>query len=210
MVAKKGILNYPPLIHRTADDIPAVNARLKEITDAFAKLRISNGKILDDHATLIDAGGGGGSTPTYIHVQEQQTSGTNGGSSSGGSQQRILNTQVVNSIVGASLSSNQITLPAGTYEVYTSAPAFDANTHKIVLYDTTAAANVLVGTSAFTSPSDGVSTLSVINGTFILGVSSVLELRHYIQTAAATFGLGVGTASGDVEVYADVFIVKIG
>jgi hypothetical protein len=56
-------------------------------------------------------------TPQFAVFEEQQTSGTNGGTGSNGFNTRLLNTTVANTITGASLGSNQVTLPAGTYDI---------------------------------------------------------------------------------------------
>jgi len=146
-----------------------------------------------------------------LHVQDQKTSGTNGGSSSAGVNIRAINTILTNEISGASLGSNQITLSAGTYEVVASAPARGSQNHKVYLYDTTGAIDLLIGSSADTStdPSYRVQTTSVVQGRFTLSTTSVLELRHYITAALATSGLGAAVSSGQVEVYADVQIRKV-
>jgi len=154
-----------------------------------------------------------GNLPVYLpllHVQDQKTSGTNGGSSVSGTQTRTLNTVVTNEISGASLSSNQITLPAGTYEILASAPAWATGASQVYLYDTTGIATLLVGTTEFTSGGTPLAqTRSFVTGRFTLSTSSVLELRHYTSSANAADGLGVAASSGQGEVYSDVQIRKV-
>ena len=64
-----------------------------------------------------------------IHVQDQKPAGTSGGAFAAGAWQvRDLNAVVANSISGASLSGNRITLPAGKYVVSASRQPFTSTT----------------------------------------------------------------------------------
>lgn len=122
---------------------------------------------------------------------------------------RLLNTTVVNTISGASLSSNKMTLPAGTYRV--SATVFTALTGVTLcrarMQNTTAATTLLQGvdTFNFTDP-NWVSNLRV-DGVFTMASSGDAELQTRCTVNAASAG-GMGT--GDVEVYANVLLEKIG
>ena len=148
---------------------------------------------------------------SLLHIQDQKTSGTNGGTSIAGVQTRVLNTVVTNEIPGASLSANQITLPVGTFEVTARAPARTSDQHKAYLYDTTGTADLLIGSSASSAAINDVQTDSILLGRFTLSTASVLELRHYITTVGAgTSGLGTGTVTGQIEIYSDIQIRKVG
>jgi len=82
-------------------------------------------------------------------VIDQKTAGTNGGTfTSGARRTRDLNTVIVNRITGASLSSNQITLPAGTYRVEAFAPAQRVGSHQAYIRDITSSADLAIGHSA--------------------------------------------------------------
>ena len=68
-------------------------------------------------------------TNAFLHLQDQKTSGTEGGNfTSGAWNTRTLNTEVTDTI-GSTLSSNQFTLPAGTYYIEASAPAYSVGRH---------------------------------------------------------------------------------
>lgn len=145
----------------------------------------------------------------YMLVRDEKASGTNGGSSVVGIQTRTLNTTSSNTISGASLSGNQVTLPAGTYRVTGSAPAF-SNSSKSFLYNVTDAANQLIGWSVngiSGSASDQAESRSFVRGRFTITGPKVFELRHYISEAIATIGLGAPTSQG-TEVYAELEIIK--
>jgi len=137
-----------------------------------------------------------------LHVRDEKTGGTAGGGSSAGTQTRTVQTVKVNEITGASLgASNDITLPAGTYDIDIRATVGGAvGLHKLRLYNTTTAAYITAseGLNA-TATAAGVATLVT---TLTLAAPSVLEIRHYTQNAVATVGLGAACSNG-LEVYLD-------
>ena len=70
--------------------------------------------------------------PPFLHIQDQKPQGTNGGTfTSGAWRTRDLNTVLTNTITGASLSANQITLPAGKYYVEAKSVATEVERHKV-------------------------------------------------------------------------------
>ncbi len=147
-----------------------------------------------------------------LHVRDEKSDTTEGGTATSGSwQTRDLNRVVTNEITGASLASDQITLPAGTYFINATAPAVHVNRHQIKLYDTTGTTDLIIGTSEF-SPlisNNGAQTVSSLFGRFTLSVQSDLEIQHQVQTTSATLGFGVAGDFGVVEVYTEVDIRKI-
>ena len=143
----------------------------------------------------------------YLQAQDQKASGASAGTATATTWNvRTLNTVVgTNTIPGAALASNQITLPAGSYEIQASAPAVVLK-HKLGLYNTTDAAFALIGLSSDGSPTDGVSGPAALRGRITITGTKVFELQHY---ASAGGQLGTATGSGQVEVYADIQIWKI-
>ena len=147
----------------------------------------------------------------YVHVREEQTSGTGGGTfTSGAWRTRVLNTESTNTISGASLSSNQVTLPAGTYQVYAHAPYGKGNgtsvaKHQLRLRDTTGSTTLITGASHET-PLDAMTHHALLIGRFTIGTSSAIELQHYTNTT------GVFGKAGSIttEVYAELEIQRVG
>lgn len=141
-------------------------------------------------------------------VQDQKTSGTEGGTSTAGVNIRTLNTVLVNTIPGASLASNQVTLPAGYYEISASAPAFAVNRHRALWFNVTNNATSSQGMPAFADSASG-NTMSDshIIGYFVATTTNVFELRHYMATARNANGYGLAMTQG-TETYATVQIVK--
>ncbi|MFL9960469.1 hypothetical protein PQR02_04895 [Paraburkholderia sediminicola] len=143
----------------------------------------------------------------YIHVREQQPNGTSGGGSVGAAQQtRVLNTVATNTITGASLGSNLITLPAGTYRVQASAPAYQASVHQASLYNATDSSVLVVGTSEMSVGGNNVQTRSWVVGSFTLSAAKSVSIRHYTGIASS---LGNPASDGLGEVYTEVEITKV-
>lgn len=145
----------------------------------------------------------------YMLVQDQKASGTEGGSSTSGTQTRTINTTVANTISGASLASNQITLPAGTYRVRgssTNASGVFARTWLRNVTDSTVAAQG--GSAAGYNVSVYPSMPSEFVGRFTITGPKVFDVQHYSSQAIATIGLGRAVSSGAVEIYTTVEIIK--
>lgn len=142
-------------------------------------------------------------------VRDEKTSGSNGGTGTVGAYvARTLNTVVANTLDGASLASNQITLPAGTYNIRASCPAYQVSACRTRLYNVTSGAVLLLGTTEFASGSNGC-VRSVINGVITLTATSALRLEMRVGVSNATSDFGVPASFGDVEVYSEITIERI-
>jgi hypothetical protein len=143
-------------------------------------------------------------------VQDFKTPGTNAGTfTSGAERTRDLNTVIKNTISGASLASNQITLPAGTFYLQASAPAYKVDFHKALWRNITDGTIIFQGTSELTGSGVDVTTRSYISDSFTIASSKVFELRHYSSATRASDGFGRAT-NFYTEVYSDVKIWKVG
>ena len=142
---------------------------------------------------------------------ETQASGTNGGTFTSGSYvKRTLNTTVVNNITGCSIAASVITLPAGTYSVFSSAPAYKVAFHKTRLRNTTASTDIAIGASCFTDASDAsVTTHSVLQTSFVLSASTNIELQHRSSATKTDNGFGQPSTFGDSEIYSQITITRI-
>jgi len=146
-----------------------------------------------------------------VIVVDEKAANTAGGTfTSGAWQTRTLNTFRVNDDTIASLSSDQVTLPAGTYECWISALANDVNRHKIRLQNITAVSTIAVGSSEYASSANDVSTISYLYHKFTISVSSALEVQHRCQTTRSTDGFGLPSNFGVVEVYTIAMFRKVG
>lgn len=150
----------------------------------------------------------------FLHVQDQKPSGTAGGTfTSGAWRARDFNTVVTNSISGASLTANQVTLPAGTYFIDGAAPAFGVIGCVLRLYSITAATVLLTGNSLRSTDVTGNlqgNVVNMVSGIISLADVTVIELQHICQQTYATSGFGLCTNLGqDYNTYSDLKIWKV-
>lgn len=163
--------------------------------------------LADNPVALAEGASGAPRVYPLLIVKDVKISGTAAGTfSSGAWRTRDLNTVDRNEISGAVLASNQITLPAGRYTVEAYATAADGGSgtlHQAILYDTTGAAELVVGLSSVHGAAGG--SVAHVCGEFTLSTESLLELRHRISTSGK-FGEPSGWTD---EVYAVVNIRRI-
>ncbi len=155
--------------------------------------------------------------PPFLHIQDQKPQGTDGGTFEAGAwRTRDLNTVLTNTIPGASLANNQITLPAGKYYVEASAP-INSTLNYIVgvqakLYNNTLSSDILIGQGNrhFANTHSGNSAFnSTIFGIIALENTSIITLQHRCGVNQATYGFGYA-ANFTTEVYSDIRIWRIG
>lgn len=120
---------------------------------------------------------------------------------------RALNTVNYNSITGASLISNQITLPAGTFLIEARAPAHSAGSHTAVWYNKTDGTTDLYGSDGAIPGGSATMVDSCITGVVVISEPKVFEVRH-ITSSTLSSGLGRGISFGPY-VLTSVKITKI-
>lgn len=163
-------------------------------------------------ATEIASGGAGAFSGALLHIRDEKSEGTDGGTfTSGAWRKRDLNTVLTNEISGASLSSSQITLPAGTYYISAEAPYYktDPANHKIKLWNSTNSVDILVGTSMKGGSALDATTRSKLYGRFTISSEKVIELQHRTSSTSNNTGFGGASTLGAVEVYTVVQIWKV-
>lgn len=146
----------------------------------------------------------------WIFVDEKPA-GTNGGTFNNSVwETRTLNTVAHSAGTDVSLSSNQITMVAGTYKIVASAPGFKVGTHKTRFQNITDATTALVGTSEHGDTSANSSqTRSFIMGTITIASTKTFEFQHQCNSQGLNTGLGDPSGFSTVEVYAQIMISKI-
>lgn len=159
-----------------------------------------------DLAAAIAAGGSRG----IFHARDEKPSGTQGGSTTADTTiTRVLNSVVTNTITGASLSANVITLPEGMYVIDGLCPSHRADGHKAHLYNVTDAVVAIQGQNSFSSNTNSVLTNAPVRGAFIVPSGGRdYEVRHYFRGGRATTGLGLGVPNSGVEIYSNILIFE--
>ena len=157
----------------------------------------------DNHKHLYEA------MNSIIVLEDQKSSGTDGGTATSGSwQTRDLNTEVTDVNSNCSLSSNQFTLDAGTYDIVWRAPAGIAvNRHQSRLQNISDGSTELTGSTA-RCLDGGTQTDSVGRGRFTIASSKTFEIQHQNESTVATSGFGEA-ASFTTEVYTTVWLRKV-
>jgi len=155
----------------------------------------------------------GTSSIDVIYAREEQPSGTNGGASTASTWlARTLNIIKNDDTGGASLASNQITVPSGTYRVTARSPFYQAGPtfFKTRLYDVTNSAVLLVSGQQY-GDSGAASVDVVLEGVITLSTATTLELQYFATAAKTTNGLGVSTsADGEIEIYSEIWLERGG
>lgn len=143
----------------------------------------------------------------YVHVQDRKTQNTQGGSLTASTwNTRVLNTIVTDTTGQVSLSSNRITIPAGTWRIKASAPAYTVSVHQTRLQNITDASTILTGTSEAAAGTQ-VTSRSMVSGRFTIASAKAIELQHNVNTTNGTNGAGIA-ANFTTEVYAEVELWK--
>jgi hypothetical protein len=139
----------------------------------------------------------------YLSIEDRKATNTAGGTATAATwTTRDLNSVRVNRITGASLASNQVTLPAGTYRFEARAPAIGVGAHQVRLRNITDAADVDTGSSGFSvSSALNAQTDSVISGEFTIAAAKAFEIQHNVAVTRATNGLGAAANLGTTEIY---------
>lgn len=145
-----------------------------------------------------------------LSMSDQKTSGTSGGGASAGSWfTRAINTNHYNNITGASRTGNKITLPAGTYWIIASAPAYKVDSFSTRFRDVTASNTVVVGSSEWSSSAGNYAqTRSLLNGIFTFTGTHDFEIQMQVETTNASNGCG-RPASFGTENYTMLMIQKL-
>jgi len=147
----------------------------------------------------------------YIQLRNEQSSGTGGGTATSGSWGTcIINTEKADTGGHCSLSSNQITLAAGTYEMDARQSFWSTGNSRIRLQNTSDASTVEVGEPTLASTGAGLMTTASLRCRFTIASTKTFEIQYRVETTSATSGLGVAFATAGVtEVYADIVLRKV-
>lgn len=138
-------------------------------------------------------------TRPFFHVQDQKAYNVDGGGSVADTwTKRVLNTVLYNDIQGASLGTNEVNLPAGTYYVEALGPMRDNIGSSFIIALFKDGVKVLQSISGFgRTDAAGITNLCA-SGVVTLSTPGVVDIRYYAGVVMPTSGLGVSNNSGSV------------
>lgn len=152
----------------------------------------------------------GGGMGQMLHVRDEKAAGTAGGTFTAGAWvTRTLNTVKTNAITGASLSSNRITLPAGTYYIDARAPASQVLGHVAKLANITDGTDTIIGSAELNGTGSAHNVPSWVRGRFTIASQKTFEIQHRSTNSLSTTGFGRASDVGVTEVYTEVLIWKV-
>lgn len=151
---------------------------------------------------------GGGAT--YAIFTDKKASGVAGGTFTSGAQRtRDLNTTQFNNITSASLASNQVTLPAGTYYAEISAIAFRVDQTQARLQNITDGTTTILGQTMCSGTGNSTNLPCLVKGAFTITGTKTFEVQHICNATGSGNGFGLDAGFGD-NIYTIFAIAKVG
>jgi len=158
----------------------------------------------------IAAGGSGAAA--RIMVRHNETDTTAGGTATAGSwQTRTLNHKPFDSGSLATLTANELLIPAGTYDVTAVAMGYKVGGFKLRLWDVTNSTSYgnLVAVNGVSAAADTTGAFAHLSGRFTAAAPTTIRLEQRAQTTAATNGWGFPASLGEAEIYASLSLTKV-
>jgi hypothetical protein len=177
-------------------------------------------------AGQVLASGGASAAPAWttlsasgvpdVIIEDQKTSGTGGGTGTENAwTTRTLNTLYYNRNSLASLSSNQFTLPAGTYYINARSPINNSDSsYRIRLYNVTSGSVERLGDNAYTlagsSPNRPNQIDATLDAVVTIAGSTAFRIEYYVYNFSNLTGANLGVSNSlGTEIYTSVKIWKI-
>lgn len=152
----------------------------------------------------------GNAISQYFYARDEKTAGSTGGSSSSNAwHTRDLNTIKIN-LIGATLASNRITLPAGRYYIAARMPSYAGASTRGGIFNYPAGSLLISGPSQYCGGGFGINVWNDVEGEITLAAQATIELRTWISEANS-WGLGgqTSTSIGLQGVFSEVRIWKM-
>jgi len=156
-------------------------------------------------------------TNNFIYIRDEKSNTTDGGTfTSGAWRTRTLNTVSYGNGLssGITLSSNEFTFDSslyGNWLLQSRAPCFGVDEHRSRIYNVDTSNQILISATRYSQLGSYISDDSLIIGIISPAAGSdTFRLEHCCQTTHATYGFGgTGTINLGVEIYSEVFLMRI-
>ena len=142
-----------------------------------------------------------------VVVEDQRASGTGGGATASNVWTTRPLSTIVDNAIGATLATNLVTLPAGTYEIEWDSPIYHTTVHRSRLYNVSDSTAIALGTNEYQN-NNLVMTRSFGRAYVTFASSKQISLDYYAVTADAN-GLGIPSGLG-TEIYGRVRVKRVG
>lgn len=181
----------------TASDITdGVISTAKLADSSVTSAKITDGTIAS--GDLASGVGQGAYETALFHIQNEHASYQNTSITTSYTD-FIFNTVKTNEISGASLSSNEVTLPSGTYFADIMICTARCNAFVSRLYNTTDSSLVLEGALMYNDTSHTNNLISFIKGRFTIAAQKTFKIQAAAQTAASTYGQGYSQSTSSLN-----------
>ncbi len=145
----------------------------------------------------------------YVRLRHRQSTGTAGGTATAGAWYTCpLNEETQDTAGICTLSSNEFSLPAGTYQVAALQNFCITGNTMIRLYNVTDSTEVARGSFLIVYTGGYSGGPSILQARFTLAGTKTLRLEYKVGTTRATDGLGSAWASEDIT-HAQVELVRL-
>lgn len=146
-----------------------------------------------------------------LWVRDERGSGVEGGSPPATDSwfARTLQTIEANNIAGASLASNQVTLPAGTYTIQAAGNVYRTHWSRLRLYNVTESESLITAPMVHAWDSAAHEISQHLMGRFVLSAPTTLELQQIVNRDPGSSALGQADHWGQATVFAEAFIRRI-
>lgn len=207
-ISRKATNSLSTGLSTTDSAVSSLSTVVSTTGSAIASLSTSTSTAVTSLSTAISGAGGGGAQQR-MYVRDEKAVNTPGGAATVGLNDRDLNTVVYNTISGASLSSNVITLPAGKYYVRGKSPAHRTEQSRLFICDSSN--NELAYGPCYYYASSGIfasaNTECIAYLDFSAATGIKLRLGVYANSGGS-LALGIPYYIG-TEVYSEVEIIKL-
>ena len=145
----------------------------------------------------------------YVKCSNTQTSGTQGGSATTGSWQTYpLNTKDFDTGSIATLTSNTISLPSGTYAVRATIVFYETDFSQARVYNSTDSSILLSGSVVEPGSTTNATDASDICGQFTISATKNIIIQYQVGAHSGTTDLGRAASYGS-EVYGQIEFTKV-
>jgi len=141
----------------------------------------------------------------YSHTEAANT---NGGTTTTGAWRDVTYNTEAEDTIGASIASNVITLPSGTYDIDAWHTFYNGNYIRLKLYNNTTGADIKLGMSIYNTVSTH-STIATVATRLTIAAQTDIKVMYQCSATSSNYGMGVAVNYG-IELYGEVKIVKVG